>query len=155
MSTTPTYRGHCLCGGVRFRIAGPLAPIQVCHCSQCRRAQGTAIATNVPVADAAYTLEAGAALLKAFEATPGKRRWFCQTCGSPVYSERDSLPGVKRIRIGLITDDLDVPIEAQYFWGSRASWWTGLAPAMDEGVPCFEAGPDSAQLIPPGRIHPA
>ncbi len=150
-----TYRGHCLCSGVRFRIEGPLAPIQVCHCSQCRQAQGTAIATNVPVSDAVFTLEAGAELLKAYEATPGKRRWFCQNCGSPVYSERDGLPGVKRIRIGLITDEagapINAPIEAQYFWGSRASWWGRL----DEGVPCFEAGPDSARVGPPDGIKPA
>ncbi len=30
--------GSCLCGGVRFRIEGGLAPTQVCHCGQCRKA---------------------------------------------------------------------------------------------------------------------
>ncbi|WP_290537184.1 hypothetical protein [Alcanivorax sp.] len=41
------YTGSCLCGGVTFEIAGELAPIQVCHCQQCRKAQGTALVTNI------------------------------------------------------------------------------------------------------------
>jgi hypothetical protein len=43
------YTGSCLCGGVAYEIDGELEPIQVCHCSQCRKAQGTAIVTNIPV----------------------------------------------------------------------------------------------------------
>jgi hypothetical protein len=137
----PTYTGHCLCGAIRFRIQGPLAPIQVCHCSQCRRAQGTALATNVPVESSAFTLEQGADMLTAFEASPGKQRVFCKRCGSPVYSQRDSLPGVLRVRIGLINEDIDAPLAAHFYAGSKANWW----PVCD-GAPQFEAGPDSAPM---------
>ncbi|HBS15496.1 GFA family protein, partial [Alloalcanivorax venustensis] len=31
-----SYTGSCLCGGIAFEVRGPLAPIQVCHCQQCR-----------------------------------------------------------------------------------------------------------------------
>jgi hypothetical protein len=140
----PTYTGHCLCGGIRFRIQGPLAPIQVCHCSQCRQAQGTAMATNVPVQASAFTMEQGAALLTSFEASPGKQRLFCKVCGSPVYSQRDSLPGVLRVRIGLIKEPIDAPLEAHYYAASKANWW----PVCD-GLPQFEAGADSARLCGP------
>jgi hypothetical protein len=139
----PTYTGHCLCTAIRFRIQGPLAPIQVCHCSQCRRAQGTALATNVPVQASAFTLEQGADMLTAYEASPGKQRVFCKGCGSPVYSQRDSLPGVLRLRIGLINEDIDAPLAAHFYAGSKANWW----PVCD-GVPQFEAGPDSAPMQP-------
>lgn len=43
------HQGSCLCGGVRLPIQGPLAPIQVCHCPRCRRAQGGPVAANTPV----------------------------------------------------------------------------------------------------------
>lgn len=34
--------GSCLCGGVRYRIAGePLTTVN-CHCSMCRQAHGAA-----------------------------------------------------------------------------------------------------------------
>lgn len=109
-----TYTGSCLCGGVQFRIAGKLEPIQVCHCVQCRKAQGTAVATNVPVSTHEFTLAQGADLLSTFESSPGKKRVFCKVCGSPLYSTRDSLPDVLRIRIGLINEIIDAPLEAHF-----------------------------------------
>ena len=37
---SPTASGGCLCGGVRYRVQGPLRPILQCHCEMCRRATG-------------------------------------------------------------------------------------------------------------------
>ena len=34
------YSGGCLCGGVLFKLKGPLRPVIYCHCSQCRKTQG-------------------------------------------------------------------------------------------------------------------
>ena len=50
------YTGSCLCGGVRFEIEGELAPIQVCHGSRRRKAQGEPFATNTPVTASAFGL---------------------------------------------------------------------------------------------------
>ena len=127
----------CLCGGVRFAVQGPLAPIQVCHCSQCRKAQGAPLATNIPVPETGFTLEAGADLLQAFESTPGKQRVFCRRCGSPVYSRRDSLPGVLRLRAGTLDGELPVGLAFHAYVGSRANWWPLDAP---DGAPRFPEG---------------
>lgn len=135
------YTGSCLCGGVRFNIQGRLGPVQVCHCVQCRKAQGTAIATNVPVDVNAFVLEQGADLLSSFESSPGKQRLFCKVCGAPVYSKRDSLPGVLRIRVGLINENIDASLLGHFYAGSKANWW----PVCD-GLPQFEAGVDSPRL---------
>lgn len=133
------HTGSCLCGGVRFKLTGPIAPIQVCHCMQCRKAQGTAIATNAPVDASTFELEQGEALLTAYESSPGKQRVFCKVCGSPVYSRRDSLPGVLRVRLGLLNEPVDAPLQAHFYTGSKANWW----PICDE-LPRFEAGLDTA-----------
>ncbi len=118
------FTGTCLCTGVKFRIdLDALAPIQICHCRQCRKAQGTAIVTNTPVPASAFHLLEGAELLRAYESSPGKQRWFCGRCGSPVYSRRESLPDVVRIRIGLLDGDLTAPLEAHYHVESKANWW--------------------------------
>ena len=50
------YTGRCLCGGITFRISEELAPITVCHCHQCRRAQGGPVGTNIPVSAANFEL---------------------------------------------------------------------------------------------------
>lgn len=129
------HTGSCLCGGVRFTISGPIAPIQVCHCMQCRKAQGTAIATNVPVEASAFNLEQGDGLLTSYESSPGKQRVFCRVCGSPIFSQRDTLPGVLRIRMGLINEPVDAPLQAHFYTGSKADWWP-----IGDGLPQFEAG---------------
>jgi len=118
------YTGNCLCGGIRFSIDGELAPIQLCHCSQCRKAQGTPFGANMPIARSAFRLDSGAELIKEFESTPGKKRAFCSRCGSPVYSRRDATPDALRIRAGLINEPLAVRPAAHFNTGSKANWWT-------------------------------
>jgi hypothetical protein len=129
------HRGHCLCGAVRFEVTGDLAPIEVCHCSQCRRAQGGPVGTNIPVARSHFQLTSGEHRLKSFESSPGKRRIFCGDCGSPVYSERGSVPGMVRLRAGLLDGPVRTRLAHQAFVGSKAGWW----PLIDE-LPRHEAG---------------
>jgi hypothetical protein len=129
------YTGSCLCGGVQFQIHGEMEPIQVCHCSQCRKAQGTPFATNTPVARAAFTLVKGAELLKEFESSPGKKRVFCSTCGSPLFSHKDSLPGILRIRAGLINEPLHARPVAHFYTGSKCNWWP-----INDTLPQFSEG---------------
>jgi len=126
------HTGRCLCGAIRFTVSGDLAPVQVCHCVDCRRAQGTPFATNIPVraADVVFTGDGGA--LAAFESSPGKRRWFCRHCGSPVYSERDGLPGVLRLRAGLLDEPVAATVGGHGYWESRPRWWRD---GGDDGLP--------------------
>lgn len=88
------YTGNCLCKGIKFRIESELESIQVCHCSQCRKAQGAPFATNTPVSTAAFYLVSGAELISTYESSLGKKRAFCSKCGSPIYSKKDTLLGV-------------------------------------------------------------
>lgn len=137
------HTGSCLCGGVSFRIEADIEPIQVCHCVQCRKAQGAPFATNTPVSTAAFHLTSGAELLKSFESSPGKERVFCGTCGSPIFSRKDTIPGVLRIRAGLINEPLAAKPVAHCYTGSKANWWP-----IDDELPQFlaadvlQAGPN-------------
>ena len=78
-------RGHCLCGGVRFEVHGPLRPIIYCHCTMCRRSSGhfdaaTACAPRAP----APAVRAVTALVPSSAIA---RRGFCGTCGSQLFWE--------------------------------------------------------------------
>jgi hypothetical protein len=117
------YTGSCLCGGIQFRVATELAPIEVCHCQKCRRAQGTPFATNSPINSDAFLLISGESLLAEFESSPGKKRVFCRRCGSPIYSSRASLPGVLRIRVGLVDDPVSARPSAHAYVSEKCSWW--------------------------------
>ena len=126
------HQGSCLCGAVSFRINDALAPIQICHCGQCRKAQGGAFASNIPVTQSAFELLTGSEQLRAFESSPGKRRVFCGQCGSPIYSQTEKLPGVLRIRAGTLDGELSSRPEAHYHVDSKANWWD-----INDGLPCF------------------
>jgi len=118
-----SYTANCLCGGVKFHLSGELASIQVCHCVQCRKAQGTAFACNIPIARADFHFDSGADLLTEYESSPGKKRAFCSRCGSPIYSRRDAQPDALRIRAGLINEPLAVRPVAHFYTAHQANWW--------------------------------
>ena len=128
--------GSCLCGEVRFRIEGELAPLQICWCAQCRKAQGGAFAAIAPVATSAFHLLSGQDSLKAYESSPGKERVFCACCGSPVFSRRTALPDVLRVRVGLIDEPLDASIAWHAYTDSKCSWWD----LPDDGAPRYPQG---------------
>ena len=130
----PTLEGSCLCGAVRYRYHGALGPIAMCHCGQCRKAQGTAFATNSPIDIAAFELIAGNARLREFASSPGKLRAFCGDCGSPIYSRREDLPGVLRLRIGTLETPIDARPSHHIYAGSRAE-----REVIDDGLPQYAA----------------
>lgn len=61
--------------------------------------------------------------LKAFESSPGKYRVFCSQCGSPLWSQREDLPELLRLRIGLLNEALDVPIYSHAYLAEKATWY--------------------------------
>ena len=114
--------GGCLCGAVRYEVDGPLAPIQLCHCGQCRKAQGSAFGANIPVALADFRLAQGEAELREHCATPLKRRVFCGACGSPIYSQRLDAPQTVRIRAGTLDDDTGLTVGFHIYAEFQAAW---------------------------------
>ena len=69
-------KGGCLCGKVRYEYSGDIEEIAMCHCSQCRQAQGGAFATNSPV-DSSKLRFSGQEFIKEFESNENKVRAFC------------------------------------------------------------------------------
>lgn len=115
--------GQCLCGGVRFEYDGRLGPIALCHCSQCRRAQGSAFTANSPAQKIHFRIVTGSELVKEFESRPGKYRAFCAECGSPLYSRVDAIPGIVRLRIGTLDGPVGQSPAYHVFTGSKADWY--------------------------------
>jgi hypothetical protein len=116
------YTGGCLCGAVRFEIRGPIRSIVFCHCSMCRKAQGGAFAANGVVAAADFVMTAGEDALTAYESSPGKKKYFCRTCGSPIMSRSEARPHDVRVRLGTIDSDIVERPMAHIFATSKANW---------------------------------
>lgn len=128
------YTGGCLCGSVRFEIKGPIRNIVYCHCSQCRKAQGSAFATNGIVKAGDFDILTGADLLTGYESSPGQTKYFCKICGSPILSKSEARPGQVRVRLGTIDSEIAERPIAHIFSTSKASWEN-----ITDDLPQYEA----------------
>jgi len=114
-------KGSCLCGLVSYQYDGDINEMAICHCSQCRKAQGSAFATNSPL-DASKLIFTGTEHIKEFASNADKVRAFCSNCGSPLYSALKSLPGTKRLRLGTVDTDFICNNKYHIYTDSIATW---------------------------------
>lgn len=89
-------RGGCLCGAIRFEVARFVGPFELCHCSRCRKASGSAFTAMIGVRAEDCSWISGRDAIQRFEAPvlkhpPGFRTAFCGHCGSPmpIFDEAD------------------------------------------------------------------
>ena len=119
---THIYHGSCLCGAVKFTIKNNIKDIVCCHCSLCRKAQGSAFATNgnVPLKD--FTFLSGEINLTPYKSSETQIKLFCKSCGSPIMSKNTLTPDTIRVRLGTIESDIKETPEAHVFVDSKANW---------------------------------
>lgn len=115
-------RGSCLCGAVKYEIRGTPRGMYHCHCGVCRKANGASLATNAIVLASEFELVAGRDRLSAYESSPGKRRWFCSGCGSPIYSQSDETRGIVSVRCGTLDGDPGLRPTVHLWTASKAPW---------------------------------
>jgi hypothetical protein len=95
-------RGSCLCGAIRFEVAGELAPPDACHCSQCRKQSGHYWAST-DIARERVTI-AGEDSVRWYQASEKVRRGFCATCGAFLFWDP-----IGRTRIAIAMGAFDAP----------------------------------------------
>ena len=99
---TERSTGGCLCGAVRYEVAGRLRDIIACHCGQCRRQHGNYGAySEAALADLSIH-DNGA--LAWYESSAKARRGFCRHCGSALFWHRSGAP-----RMAIAAGSLDQP----------------------------------------------
>lgn len=116
------YNGSCLCNKVKYEISGTIKNIIYCHCSNCRKAQGSAFATNGNVNKVNFKFTIGEDALTGYESSPGQTKYFCKYCGSPIISKNTKTPDMIRVRIGCIESDITEQPEAHIYVSSKANW---------------------------------
>ncbi|HIF61002.1 MAG TPA: GFA family protein [Rhodospirillales bacterium] len=98
--------GGCLCGAIRYKIDGEPFRTANCHCDDCRKATGSAYATNLFFKEEQIKILQGTP--KKFEHLADSHntmiKEFCSDCGSQVFGSGANRPGVKNIKVGSIDD---------------------------------------------------
>lgn len=119
--------GSCLCGGIRFEIERAVGPFELCHCTRCRRASGSAFAALVGVDTAGFRLLEGRELIASYEAPllerpPAYRVFFCRRCGSPA-PDPDPTSLTFEIPAGLLEGDPGIRPDKHIFVEHQAPWF--------------------------------
>jgi hypothetical protein len=117
-------QGHCLCGAVRFRLAGSPTAFDLCHCARCRAASGSAFLAELEFRVAEFEWISGQSLVKTYEApvrrtAPGYQRAFCTICGGPV----PIVEPVIRVPAGILDDDPGAAPRRHIFIDFKAPWF--------------------------------
>jgi hypothetical protein len=113
--------GECLCRAVRYEVADAFEYALNCHCSNCRRATGSAFKPFAGIARERLTVVNGADSLSIYgDATTHDAH--CAGCGSLLYSV------VRRgafvhVTMGTLRDAPAIRPSAHIFVGSKAPWY--------------------------------
>jgi len=131
-----THTGSCLCGAVRFEVAGDFDRFFMCHCSRCRKGSGSAHGANLFSTTASLAWLAGADKVRTFHVAGTRhQRSFCTDCGCAL--PRQSADGkLLVVPAGSLDSDVALRPQAHIFTASKANWDEAL-----ENVPRVAAMP--------------
>ena len=121
-SARRTLEGKCLCGAVRYAVLDEFAYALNCHCSNCRRATGSAFKSFAGIERSKLQLTEGFEQLSIFgdESAHDVR---CRTCGSLLYSVvREG--AYAHVTLGTLVDEPTIRPTAHIYVGSKATWYT-------------------------------
>jgi hypothetical protein len=113
---------------VRFEVGRFVGPFELCHCTRCRRASGSAFAAMIGVRAEDFRWLSGRDQVRSYEAPilrrpPAYKTAWCATCGSPAP---DPPPGAEwfEIAAGTLDDDPRLRPDRHIFVELRAPWYT-------------------------------
>ena len=132
------YAGGCLCGGVRYRFAGPCRDIIVCHCENCRRTHGH-VAAYTALPKARLELLADATLDWYHDESPGTQRGFCRRCGASLFWEAGDDTQRISVAAGSLDDSRELKTVGHIFLAEAGKYY-----AVDDDLPRFPRGSGGA-----------
>lgn len=145
-----SLEGGCACGASRYRLAGAPLIAHACHCRDCRRITGSAFVVNLWIEEE---------LVECVRGRPGSARlaggsgalhevFFCEACGTTLWSRYDAVPGHSLfVRAGTLDDPSAVEPDVHIFTGSKLPWLP-----LPAGVPAFRRMYELKDLWPPEML---
>ncbi len=116
--------GRCYCGAVALRMRAPPDTVAVCHCVDCRRVTGAAMAAFAAFSENALSMTPDQSA--GVEINPGVRRWFCKTCGSRLAATFDYLPGQVYVPVGVLDFAPDLTPQMHCHSAQMLPWLNSL-----------------------------
>jgi hypothetical protein len=121
-------KGSCLCGAIKYICDSKPLFTAVCHCAACQKSTGSAYSVVVGVRTADFKITGDS--LKTHEGTGDSGqptyRHFCSRCGSTLYAEMGSKPGLVCIKAGTLDNPCEIKPEFYVYWRDHQGWIEGV-----------------------------
>lgn len=126
--------GGCVCGAVRYECVGEPVLAAHCHCRDCQKSSGAAMATVFAVPKAAFRKLQGVTATYRYIGDTGGAvlRHFCPQCGAPLFSDVASMPELQFVRAASLDDPARIAPSLHVYCDSAQPW--GL---VEDGLPRF------------------
>ena len=129
------FEGGCACHKTRYKLTNAPLIVHACHCRDCQRVTGGPFVINIWIERA--FVEADHTALKSFRLAGGSGQphdvYFCETCGTTLWSRYHRAPGdCLFVRAGTLDDSAVVTPDVHIFTRSKLPWLP-----LPEGVRSF------------------
>jgi hypothetical protein len=129
--------GSCACGTITYRFSKrPLAVLN-CHCSLCRKTNGSAFSTYVSVRESSFTITQGEEDLQRFAISENVAKHFCSRCGTPLFNQNQRYPGLCIIHYGSLERPEQLDPTTNIYYADKCPWVAALDQLKNysEGLP--------------------
>jgi hypothetical protein len=113
--------GECLCGAVAYRVDDDFEYAINCHCSQCRRATGSAFKPFAGIRRSKLSVIRGEDALFTYGDEAAEHDVRCGRCGSLLYSVVRNGEYV-HVTLGTLTACPSISPAMHIFTASKAAW---------------------------------
>ncbi len=124
------FKGGCRCGAIRYQASTEPLAVMNCHCRDCQYSSGGGFTTVAVLPAAAFALTKGAPKSFTVKGDSGNdvTRFFCETCGTPLYSQP---PGgaIVPLRVATLDDPSWLKMSGALYTSS-AQPWAHIDPAL-------------------------
>jgi hypothetical protein len=124
--------GKCGCGAAQYVVADAFGYALNCHCSDCRRATGSAFKPFAGIARDKLRITSGEEQLLIVGDPAGDHDTRCKVCGSLLFSVVREGAFV-HVTLGTLVDSPSLRPTAHIFVGSKAPWFT-----ITDNLPRYE-----------------
>ena len=137
-----THKGGCLCGAVRYEIAGEPMMSGFCYCQMCQKQSGSGHAFHAMFPENAFRAQ-GATKGYTWTADSGHKvtTEFCPTCGSPLFGRSSGYPGMVTVRVASLDNQSAFEPQMAVYTKRRQTW--------DRDIPSLPSFPEMPPLPSP------
>ena len=96
----------------------------ICHCKNCQKQAGSAFSTLAGIKKSDFKLTGGPKIYvdTATDSGASVERFFCGTCGSPIYSALPSQPDVIYLKTGTLDDTSEFNPSIHVWAATKQNW---------------------------------